>query len=297
MPNPAEPGWGLRRLGIEACWRRGWTGAGVRVGHLDTGLDPAHPALAQRVATFAEVDADGVVRPATPPHDSGSHGTGTAGLICGGRAAGRSIGVAPDARLCSAAVIEGGHVLARVLAGLDLMFDSGVRVVCVSVGVPGYHPLFEVVLARLRRHGVLVVAPVGNGGRGTACSPALYPGVLAVGASDAQDRVARFSGDGRFGRADRPKPALVAPGAGVLTSVPGGRLAAADGTSMAAAQVAGVAALLFQARPDASVAEVEQALCDSARPLPGVPAARQGCGLVDPLGAVRRLTGAATCAG
>jgi hypothetical protein len=66
---------------------------------------------------------------------------------------------------------------------------------------------------------------------------------------------------------------------------------------MAAAQVAGAAALLFQARPDASVDEVEQAMCDTARPLPGVPADRQGYGLVDPPGAVRRLLGAAAWAG
>jgi len=58
-----------------------------------------------------------------------------------------------------------------------------------------------------------------------------------------------------------------------------------------------VAALLFQARPDASADEVEQALCDSARPLPGVAADRQGYGLVDPLGAVRRLLGSAAWAG
>jgi len=287
LANSAQHSWGLRRLGIEACWRQGWTGAGVLVGHLDTGVDASHPALAGRVATFTEFDADGVVLPAGLPHDTGHHGTRTAGLICGG-----SVGVAPDARLCSAVVIEGGQVLSRVLGGLDLMFDCGVRVVCLSLGVPGYHPLFEVVLARLRRHGVLVICPIGNSGRGMASSPALYSGVLAVGASDGQDRVPRFSGDGRMRRTDRPKPALVAPGADVLSSAPGGRLESVDGTSMAAAQVAGVAALLFQACPDASVDQVEQALCDSAWPLPGVAADRQGCGLVNPLGAVQRLLGA-----
>jgi hypothetical protein len=58
---------------------------------------------------------------------------------------------------------------------------------------------------------------------------------------------------------------------------------------MAAACVAGVAALLFQARPDATVDDVERALCDSAEPLPGMPAERQGCGLVNPLGALQLL--------
>lgn len=283
------PSWGLRQLQAEACWRAGWTGAGVRVGHLDTGVDAAHPALAGRVAAFAEFDAGGSVVAGAPPRDTGAHGTHTAGLICGGAAGGQAIGVAPGALLCSGAVIEGGHVLARVLAGIDWMFDCDVRVVCLSLGVPGYHPLFELALARLRRRGALVVCPIGNGGRGAACSPALYPGVLAVGAAGREGQVARFSGHGRSARGGGAKPGLLAPGAAVISSEPGGRTAARDGTSMAAAYVAGVAALLFQARPDASAEEVERALLDSAAPLPDAPPERQGRGLVCPPAALELL--------
>lgn len=78
------------------------------------------------------------------------HGTHTAGIICGGTVDGQPIGIAPDAKLCSGVVIEGGKPLVRVLCGLDWMFDQGVRVVCVSLGLPGYNPVFEMVLARLR---------------------------------------------------------------------------------------------------------------------------------------------------
>jgi subtilisin len=289
MANETLLSWGLRRLRIDACWREGWTGAGVCVGHLDTGVDVTHPALVGRVATFAEFDAEGMMLADAQPHDTGIHGTHTGGLICGGAASGQVVGVAPDARLCSGVVIEGGHVLARVLSGVDWMFDCDVRVVCLSLGMPGYHPLFEIALARLRRRGVLVVCPIGNGGRAIACSPALYRGVLAVGATDREDRVARFSGDGRFRRGVGAKPSLVAPGTAVLSSEPGGRLGVRDGTSMAAACVAGVAALLFQARPDTTVDEVERALLDSAEPLAGAPPDRQGHGLVNPLGALQLL--------
>jgi subtilisin family serine protease len=259
------------------------------VGHLDTGVDAAHPALAGRVAQFAEFDSEGALLPDAQPHDTGIHGTHTGGLICGGAVGGQAIGVAPAAQLCSGAVIEGGHVLARVLSGIDWMFDCDVRVVCLSLGVPGYHPLFEIALARLRRRGILVVCPIGNGGRASACSPALYPDVLAVGAADREDRIARFSGGGRSRRGASAKPSLVAPGAAVISLEPGGQTGVRDGTSMAAACVAGVAALLFQARPDASVDEVERALLGSAEPLVGVPAERQGCGLVNPLGALQLL--------
>lgn len=289
MADQAQLSWGLRRLRIDACWREGWTGAGVCVGHLDTGVDATHPALGGRVASFAEFDAEGTLLLGARPRDTGMHGTHTGGLICGGTASGQAVGVAPDARLCSGVVIEGGHVLARVLSGIDWMFDCNVRVVCLSLGIPGYHPLFEIALARLRRRGVLVVCPIGNGGRASACSPALYPGVLAVGATDREDRVARFSGDGRLRPGAGAKPSLVAPGAGVLSSEPGRGMGMRDGTSMAAAYVAGVAALLLQARPDATVDEVERALLDSAERLVGTSLDRQGRGLVNPLGALQLL--------
>lgn len=271
--------WALRQLGVAECWDAGWTGAGVRVGHLDTGVDARHPALAGRVAAFALIDSYGDRVPCAPAQDTGAHGTQTASLICGGAVAGEVVGSAPGAQLCSGAVIEGGHVLARVLSGIDWLFDCDVRVACLSLGVPGYHPVFEIALERLRRRNVLVVCPVGNGGRGVSCSPANYPGVLAVGATDAAGGVGRFSGDGRCVRAGEPtKPNLLAPGVAIPAAAPGGRAALCSGTSMAAALVAGAAALLFEAHPRASAAAVERALLASARPLHHAPPHRQGGG-------------------
>jgi len=88
-------------------------------------------------------------------------------------------------------VIEGGKCLVRLLAGLDWMLDCKIRLLCISWGLPLYNPLFEILLKRLRRAGILVVAPVGNGGAGRTCSPANYPGVMAVGAINIQDRLTR----------------------------------------------------------------------------------------------------------
>jgi subtilisin len=282
--------WGLRRLRIDECWQAGWTGAGVRVGHLDTGVDDRHPALAGRIAAFTAFDEQGVMQPNAAARDSGLHGTHTAGIICGGTIAGQAIGVAPNARLCSGMVIEGGHVLARVLCGLDWLFDCNVRVVCLSLGVPGYHPVFEIILERLRRRGVLVVCPIGNSGSGVSCSPANYPGVLAVGAVDAADHIPRFSGDGQFHRAaGATKPDLVAPGVAIPSAEPGGRIGVRNGTSMAAAYVAGAAALLFHSCRNATADTIAAALLATAEPLPDVPTRRQGRGCVNPVGALRRL--------
>jgi subtilisin len=287
-----DPGvvWGLQRLGIQECWRQGLTGASVRVGHLDTGVDGSHPALSGRIAAFAEFDRDGYPVPQAQVRDSGSHGTHTAGIICGGTCEQVHVGVAPEAELCSGVVIEGGKCLVRLLAGLDWMLDCQVRVVCLSLGIPGYNPLFEILLRRLKQAGILVIAPIGNRGSGRSCSPANYPGVLAVGATDARDRVARFSGSQQFRKAaDFSKPNLVAPGTNIPSARPGGGLQTRSGTSMAAAHVTGVAALLIQGRASATPEEVAEAILATCTPLPESPEHRYGRGLLNPVGAVNAI--------
>jgi subtilisin family serine protease len=184
-------------------------------------------------------------------------------------------------------VIEGGKCLVRVLAGLDWMLDCRVRVLCITLGLPMYNPLFEIVLNRLKEAGILVIAPIGNRGSGRTCSPANYPGVIAVGAITPDDRVARFSGSQMFKRPiDFVKPNLVAPGIEIPSAKPGGGLQTRSGTSMAAAHVAGVAALLFQAKPDATAADVEEAILTTSTPLPESSQERCGSGLINPLKAL-----------
>ena len=288
--SPTGLTWGLQRLNIQQCWRQGFTGAGVRIGHLDTGVDGNHPALRGRIAAFMEFDPDGFPVSQPEPRDSGAHGTHTAGLICGGCADDLTLGVAPQAQLCSGLVIEGGKSLVRVLAGLDWMFDCQVRVLCLSLGMPIYNPLYEIVLSRLKRAGVLVIAPVGNRGTGRSCSPANYAGVIAVGALNPGDRVAPFSGSQQFKRATGFfKPDLVAPGVDIPSARPGGGLQVRSGTSMAAAYVAGVAALLFQAQPHATPSEVEAALLATCTPFSQSSEYRAGRGLVNPVEALNAI--------
>ena len=287
---PTIAAWGLQRINIEACWQQGFTGAGVRVGHLDTGVDGTHPALSGRIAAFVEFDQDGFPVAQAEPKDSGSHGTHIAGIICGSPWENTSIGVAPAAELCSGMVIEGGKSLVRVLAGLDWILDCKVRVLCLSLGLPTYNPLFEIILRRMKEAGVLVIAPVGNRRSAQTCSPANYPGILAVGATNARDKVARFSGSQIFERAtDHHKPNLVAPGVDIPSAKPGGGLQFRSGTSMAAAHVAGVAALLFQAAPTATAAEVQEALLTTCTPLPESSVYRSGKGLVNPVKALEMM--------
>ena len=279
----AQLTWGLQRLGVQALWNQGFTGAGVRVGHLDTGVDGTHPALAGRIASFAEFDFNGDEVPGSTSHDTDVHGTHTAGTICGDVASGIKIGVAPGAQLCSAIVIEGGDVLTRLLAGMEWILNQNVKVLSMSLGIRGFTPFLEQVTQSIVQNGVLPVFAIGNEGAGTSRSPGNYPEALSVGAMDQNDQVADFSSSITFDRILEPNvPIVIAPGVDVVSTMPGGGIQTLSGSSMATPHVAGIAALLFQAKPDATVEQMQQALQSTCIRLPGVDPSRQGFGLLNP---------------
>ena len=111
--KPTTVTWGIKRLKADQLWAAGFTGSGVVVGHLDTGVDGAHPALANAIDDFVEFDLQGNLVAGAAAHDSGEHGTHTAGTILGRSTDRGAFGVAPDAKLASALVIEGGDVVAQ----------------------------------------------------------------------------------------------------------------------------------------------------------------------------------------
>jgi subtilisin len=280
--------WGIKRLKVDQLHGQGVTGEGVVVGHLDTGADGTHPALKGAFHAFAEFDDMGFqVTPSPSPHDTAEHGTHTAGTIAGRDAGGRSIGVAPQATLASAIVIEGGNVIARVLAGMDWAIGQGVHVLSMSLGLPGYTDSFLPLTQLLRQKGVLPVFAVGNEGPGTSRSPGNYEEALSVGAMDENDRVASFSSSEKF--ASWSVPDLVAPGVGVISAKPGGGYQQMDGTSMATPHIAGLAALLMQVAPTATINQIESAIFDSCTLLPGDLIERQGKGIPDAVKALELI--------
>ncbi len=266
--------WGLLRLGVPELWDQGFKGSGVLVGHLDTGIDGKHPALKPAIGHFAEFDLLGNLVPDATPHDTAEHGSHTAGTIAGRPVTATAFGVAPEAMLASAIVIEGGQIIARILAGMDWAVGLGVRVLSMSLGLPGWHDDFLALCRVLRARNVLPVFAAGNEGPGTSRSPGNYDDVLSVGACAQDDHVADFSSSQEF-LPKRTVPDLVGPGVGIISSVPGGGFMEMDGTSMATPHIAGLAALLFGALPTATADQVEAALFASCE-LPATMTADRG---------------------
>ena len=289
---PLDVTWGIKRLNVPDLWDQGITGTGVLVGHLDTGADGSHPALTTAFHACARFDELGIREDIEPADftDSGDHGTHTAATIAGRPVGASAVGVAPGAKLVSAEVIEGGDVIARILGGMDWALAQQVRILSLSLGLPGYLEDFLPITQIIRSKNILPVFAVGNEGPGTSRSPGNYAEALSVGAIDEDDLVAFFSGSRNFVRDDDPfVPDLVAPGVDVNSAKPGGGFQLMSGTSMATPHIAGLAALLMQAKPEKTATEVEQAIYKSCKRPASMPAARANRGVPDAVKALGHL--------
>ncbi|MPZ29111.1 MAG: S8 family serine peptidase [Micromonosporaceae bacterium] len=314
---PDRPGWNIELVGADQVWDQwGVTGEGVVVGTSDSGVDGAHPALAEG---FRGGD-DSWLDPwngSTAPTDRNGHGTHTLGSAVGRD----GIGVAPGAQWTGCANLDRGlGNPARYLDCLQFMLapypsggdpwrdgrpDRAPHVLTNSWGCPPIEGCDETVLrpatAALVAAGIYPVVAAGNAG--PFCEtiqdpPAPYPDVLTVGAVDRDGELAAFSSRGPV-PGETEKPDLVAPGAGVVSAVPGGGYRELDGTSMATPHVAGVVALMWSANPAliGDVATTTRILRETARPVTGDqpdcgdPAALTGAGLVDAHAAVQATRG------
>lgn len=291
VTEPLDVEWGIRRLKVDQAWEAGYDGQGVIVGHLDTGIDGAHPALADAIHSFAEFDLAGRRVYGATPRDSGEHGSHTAGTIAGrGLASGARFGVAPGCKLASALVIENGDVITRIIGGMEWILEEGARVLSMSLGLRGFTPAFQVLIDALMDGNVLPVIAVGNEYAGSSRSPGNYSGVLSVGACDLNDFVAPFSSSQTFLRAQDPLvPDIVAPGVDVISSIPGGGYAKMSGTSMATPHIAGLAAILCQANPHAPASEIQDSILKSCVRPSTMDQSRANLGVPDALKALEAL--------
>ncbi|WP_037888732.1 S8 family peptidase [Streptomyces sp. NRRL S-87] len=276
------------QIGAPAMWKAGYTGKGVKVAVLDSGVDQTHPDL--RGVEVAEKN----FTDSPDAKDRYGHGTHVASTLAGSgaRSGGRYKGVAPGARLLDGKVLgdDGFGSQSGIAAGMQWAVDQGARIVNMSIVAddgPEVDPMEEAV-ARLSGKALFVVCAGNEGDKpGTITSPGSAPAALTVGAVDKQDRLADFSSRGPTATG-LSKPDITAPGVDIVAAktTQGGEPAGngyttMSGTSMATPHVAGAAALLLQQHPGWSGARLKALLTGSAKPRPGLNALQQGAGRVD----------------
>ncbi|MFF7442734.1 S8 family serine peptidase [Streptomyces sp. NPDC008122] len=264
-------------IGAPEAWAAGYTGKGVKVAVLDTGIDVNHPDFAGLIdGTTSFVPGEAVT-------DVNGHGTHVAGTIVGSGAAsgGENKGVAPGADLYVGKVLggpEGSGQDSWVMAGMEWAAESGADVVNMSLGdsypTDGSDPMSQLVDALSAQYGTLFVIAAGNAGPESISAPGAAAAALTVAATDKQDRLASFSSTGPLAYSGGMKPDIAAPGVDItaarsqeMTDGGEGLYRTLSGTSMATPHVVGAAAILAQQHPDWTGAQLKEHLMSTAKGL------------------------------
>jgi len=288
---------------------------------MDTGVAWTHPALRLRYRGLSAAGVDHNYNwfdaTNTSPHapmDDDGHGTHTMGIMVGDDGGANQIGVAPGARWIAVRIFTPqGTTDAWIHAGFQWLLaptdlngnnpdpSKAPDIVNNSWGSSNIaDPTFWQDLLAWRAAGIFSSWSAGNRGADGAGSigiPAGYPHAFAVGATDPNDLLATFSSLGP-GFWTSWKPNVSAPGHFVRSSIPGNDYQFLSGTSMAAPHAAGVAALLLEAAPYLSVADLETFISRTAWDLgPAGFDSGYGAGLVDAYAAVRWALGGGRLAG
>ena len=266
---------------VPQIWRSGYTGAGVKICIIDTGIDPNHPDFAGRIAQAQDFTGEG-------PVDGNGHGTHVASVAAGnGKASnGKYRGVAPDATILSAKVLrsDGSGRMSYVMAGIEWALDEGANIINLSLGAKGNCDGTDATSTACNeaiRLGAIVIAAAGNEGPNdhTVGSPGCADLVITVGASTDEDKIARFSSRGPT-KDGRVKPDVVLPGAGVIAARARGThlgeaiddfYTSVNGTSMAAPHASGIAALMLEANPNLTHEEIKAIFTQAVLPINGNP--------------------------
>jgi subtilisin family serine protease len=251
----------------------------VKVAIIDTAIDQSHPVFGGAIA--ATFDALGETKP-----QAELHGTSIAGIVS---ARAELTGVAPLASIFAVRAFSGtaassaqSYTLA-ILKGLDWAVLNGARVVNMSFSGPN-DPLLGQAIAAAVKQGVVIVAAAGNGGPDAPPAyPGAFPNVIAVTAIDSKDGLYKSANRGTY-------IAIAAPGVDIIGAAPKAAYELSSGTSMAAAHVTGIVALMLEKNPKLTPKDVRDALSKSAHQPPRLIAEDMGAGIVDAadaLGAVK----------
>lgn len=270
-------------------YKRKYTGKGIGVAVLDTGIFP-HIDFGRRILAFCDFTEG-----KSGPYDDNGHGTHVSGILGGDGTAsqGRYKGAAPGCGIVALKVLDrfGNGSREDVLQAFQRIEDFGkiynIRIVNISVGTTSRSMNEQTDLLagveQLWDKGFTVVAAAGNQGPGdgTVTAPGSSRKIITVGSSDLLTGRTAISGRGPTFECVC-KPDLVAPGNHVLACAPGADngYGVKSGTSMSTPLVAGAAALMLEKNPELTNVQIKMKLKESARDM-GLPKNQQGWGELD----------------
>ena len=283
VPNLGGNDWGADLINAPEVWSEGFTGQGVVVAVLDTGVDYNHSDLSANIFTNSgEIAGDGIDNDNNGYIDDfygwnfdsnnnntldvHSHGTHVAGTIAALNNGFGVTGIAHNAQIMPVKVLgdDGSGSYESVANGIRYAADNGAQVINMSLGGDTDNSLLRSAVEYAASKGVIVVMAAGNDGDSTTMGhyPAAYATDwgIAVGAVDQNSSMAYFSNrSGIF-----PLTYVTAPGVSVYSTVPNNSYDSKSGTSMATPHVAGVVALMLSANPELTESEVYEILTSTA---------------------------------
>ena len=280
--------------GVDLVWQdTGYTGEGVTMAIIDTGIDGNHTALddldddnttndPKIVAFYDAINNPGATNGTEIfPYDDNGHGTHCAGITAGtGAPDYRHIGVAPRANLVGVKVLDGGGSgsFAAVMAGMEWTVEKrhefNIRAASMSLGAltgaiewtSSEEESVNRMANEMMRAGVTLFIAAGNsGGTATIGTPGSAEDVITVGSLDKNTAIAVYSSQGptEEGRV-KPNVAFVGSSVNAPDANTGDGYVALSGTSMATPGAAGVAVLMYQANPDLSPFDIRNIMQETA---------------------------------
>lgn len=291
--------WVSRPDGLADLHEDGYTGAGVTVAVIDSGIT-AHSDFGQRIKKFRDFSSR-----RRKAYDSKGHGTHVAGIIAGD---GPNInGVAPEADLVACRITNEEEAIKAIDWVIDNQEKYSIDVLNLSLGVEPTGPVKDDAFAQAAERavdaGLVVVVAAGNECKNGKCptqstisSPGTAPSVITVGALD--DRGTAVKKDDKLwvdssrGSRRDGKPDLIAVGSKILSTLApdseyfeavsgGADYLAISGSSQAAPMVSGAAALMLQANPELTHDQIKDILMETADPVKRLPKRAQGSGRLD----------------
>jgi len=231
--------WGLFKVKAPEAWAITHGSRSVRIAVLDTGIDRSHPDLAAKVVANKDFTGSGTAK---PTNSHGTHVAGIAGAITNNRVGVAGLGYSSSLMDVKVLGDNGTGYYSWIAQGIVWATDNGADVINLSLGGSSPSSMLQQAVDYAWKRGVVVVAAAGNDGSSSAFYPAYYGNCIAVGATDAGDRLSSWSNRGSW-------VDVAAPGTAYSTK-PNNQYGNMGGTSIASPHVAGLAGLVSSVASD-----------------------------------------------